>query len=119
MAGRFKLDENLPHDAETLLNEAGHDVETVLTEGLGGSSDPAVYETSKLEDRILVTLDLDFADIRLYPPSSHPGIWVLRPGSQNIENILSRLRGALRLWTTETATNRLWIVEHSRVRIHE
>ena len=30
MPVRFKLDENLPRDAEALLREAGHDVYTVL-----------------------------------------------------------------------------------------
>lgn len=39
MAGRFKLDENLPRDAEALLGEAGHDVETALSERLGGGPD--------------------------------------------------------------------------------
>jgi len=87
MAGRFKLDENLPRDAEGLLGEAGHDVETALNERLGGGPDRKVFDASQSEDRILVTLDLDFADIRLYPPSSHPGIWVLRPRSESIGNI--------------------------------
>src|SRR3990170_8670130 len=95
MAGRFKLDENLPRDAEGLLGEAGHDVETALNERLGGGPDRKVFDASQSEDRILVTLDLDFADIRLYPPSSHPGIWVLRPHTQSIENVLTLLKGAL------------------------
>jgi len=70
MAGRFKLDENLPRDVEGLLGEAGHDVETALSERLGGEPDRKVFDASRCEDRILVTLDLDFADIRLYPPST-------------------------------------------------
>lgn len=119
MAGRFKLDENLPRDAGTLLMEAGYDVDTALDENLGGSPDSTVYEASISEDRILVTLDLDFADIRLYPPESHPGIWVLRPRSHGIESILALIRSALTLWSSEPTRNRLWIVEPARVRIHE
>jgi predicted nuclease of predicted toxin-antitoxin system len=71
------------------------------------------------EDRVLVTLDLDFADIRLYPPPSHSGIWVLRPGTQSIQNALFALRGALALLGKEPAANRLWMVEASRIRIRE
>jgi predicted nuclease of predicted toxin-antitoxin system len=59
---RFKLDENLPRDAEELFLAAGHDVETVLSERLGGEPDRKVIEVSRAEDRILVTLDVDFAD---------------------------------------------------------
>ena len=33
---RFKLDENLPHQAALVLRRAGHDVSTVLEQGLGG-----------------------------------------------------------------------------------
>jgi predicted nuclease of predicted toxin-antitoxin system len=119
MPGRFKLDENLPRDVEALFREAGHEVETVLGERLGGGPDPKVFDTAKAEDRILVTLDLDFADIRLYPPSRHPGIWVLRAHSQSIENVLALLKGALAVFQTESAANQLWIVEPNRVRIHE
>src|ERR1700675_1358157 len=34
MPARFKLDENLPRDAEALLRKIGHDVHTVLDERL-------------------------------------------------------------------------------------
>lgn len=63
MAGRFKLDENLPGDAEALLESSGYDAETVLGERLGGGPDLEVLDASRAEGRILVTLDLDFADI--------------------------------------------------------
>lgn len=119
MAGRFKLDENLPGDAESVFSGAGHDAETALQEQLGGRPDPDIYLASLNENRILVTLDLDFADIRQYPPSDHPGIWVLRPASQGFENILALVRGALSVFEAEASENQLWIVEHGRVRIHE
>lgn len=89
---RFKLDENLPRNAEVLLQQAGHDVHTVLAEQLGGSPDPRVFSFSQAEERILVTFDLDFFDLRVYPPASHHGIWVLRPHTQSIENTLALLR---------------------------
>ncbi len=119
MAGRFKLDENRPRDAKSVFSGAGHDAETALQEQLGGQPDSNIYSASLKENRILVTLDVDFADIRQYPPSDHPGIWVLRPASQSIESILALLRGALAVFEAEAAENRLWIVEHGRVRIRE
>ena len=111
MPARFKLDENMPRDAEAVLREAGHDVHTVLDEQLGGNPDPKVFDASQAEDRILVTFDLDFSDIRAYPPAGHAGIWVLRPHAQSVENTLSLLRSALLVLETEPARNRLWIVE--------
>jgi predicted nuclease of predicted toxin-antitoxin system len=116
---RFKLDENIPVDAGEVLRDSGHDVETVLEEHLGGKPDPDVLKAASDENRTFVTLDLDFADIRAYPPSSYPGIWVLRPRAQDIDNVLALLRGALAVLESEEAENRLWIVEPGRVRIHE
>jgi predicted nuclease of predicted toxin-antitoxin system len=119
MAARFKLDENLPRDAVALLRNAGHDVDTVLDERLGGHPDPDVFDACQAENRILVTYDLDFADIRQYPPSGHAGVWILRPSSQSIENALSLLQGALRVVDSETVANRLWILQPDNVRIRE
>jgi predicted nuclease of predicted toxin-antitoxin system len=119
MPARFKLDENLPRDAEALLRKAGHDVQTVVDEHLAGSLDPGVFDASRKEERIFVTFDLDFSDIRLYPAASHKGIWVLRPHTQSIDNTLALLRGALVVLENESAHGRLWIVEPERVRIHE
>lgn len=120
MAVRFKLDENIPRDAGALMRDAGYDVDTVLDEGLGGGPDPGLFEICQAEGRVLVTLDLDFADIRQYPPARHVGVWALRPSSQSIENILELLRGALTvLRRGERIEGRLWIVERERVRSRE
>ena len=58
---KFKLDENLGSRTAHLFSEAGHGVETVFKEGLSGASDELIFETCFLENRCLVSLDLDFA----------------------------------------------------------
>lgn len=116
---RFKLDENLPRRVEPALRQLGHDVETARSEGLAGSRDPALLAACSLEDRILVTLDLDFADIRAYPPGSHRGIWVLRPAQQTFNEILSLVLAGTRLAATEQAAGRFWVIDERRIRIRE
>ena len=86
MALRFKLDENLPSAVKHLLSKLGHDALTALDQELGGRTDDEVANVCNAEDRILITFDLDFSDIRQYPPNSHPGIWILRPVTQSIDN---------------------------------
>ena len=61
---RFKIDENLHDDVATELAQHGHDVQTVYTEGLRGCDDDVLAEICRRENRAIVTLDLDFADIR-------------------------------------------------------
>ena len=119
MGARFKLDENVPRDAAALLRAAGHDVHSVSDEKLEGGSDTQLLDMCRKEDRVLITLDLDFADIRVYRPSDSAGIWVLRPPLKSIESSLAVLQGALALLASEPAKQRLWIVEQDRVRIRD
>jgi predicted nuclease of predicted toxin-antitoxin system len=119
MGQRFKVDENLPRAARALLIEAGYDTETVHDEGLAGCPDSRLLEACVVENRILITLDMDFADIRRYPASAHRGVWVLRPETQGITNTLAALKGALSLMAKERTASRVWIVEPGRVRIRE
>ncbi|PIX18063.1 hypothetical protein COZ71_00030 [Candidatus Desantisbacteria bacterium CG_4_8_14_3_um_filter_40_12] len=60
---RFKLDENLGTRTQRLFYAAGHEVKTVRDEGLQGTSDQHLYEVCGVEQRCLITLDLDFANI--------------------------------------------------------
>lgn len=63
----------MPARAAALLREAGHDATTVLEQGLGGVPDETVATACDTEERVLVTLDLDFADKRTYGSSDSPG----------------------------------------------
>lgn len=71
---RFKIDENLPVDLTDLLRSAGHDALSVFDQNLVGEKDPRILEVCRKEKRALVTLDLDFSDIRTYPPQQHYGL---------------------------------------------
>ena len=119
MAQRFKLDENVPRDADALLRAGGHDCHSVFSENIVGCSDEGLIEVCRREQRILVTLDLDFSDIRLYPHDTHPGIWILRPSSQSVTAVCSLLARALRMLDVESAEQRMWIIGDERIRIRE
>jgi predicted nuclease of predicted toxin-antitoxin system len=75
----FKLDENFSLRVRKLFAEAGHDVQTVRDEGLGGISDQDLFQVCCREQRCLVTLDLDFANVVRFPPGQATGIVVIRP----------------------------------------
>ena len=75
---KIKLDENILHRLVLLLRAAGHDVMDVTEENLSGASDPFVVKIAAAEDRVLMTFDKDFADIRQYPIGTHAGIIVFR-----------------------------------------
>jgi hypothetical protein len=69
------------------------------------------------EDRAIVTLDIDFSDIRAYPPTDYGGIIVLRLARLDKYRILSAIRRLLPVFGSEPLTGKLWIVDEVSVRI--
>jgi predicted nuclease of predicted toxin-antitoxin system len=59
---KFKLDENLDVRLAAAMQAEGLDGDTVLSEALSGISDEGIFEVCKTTDRVLITLDLDFAN---------------------------------------------------------
>jgi predicted nuclease of predicted toxin-antitoxin system len=114
---RAKIDENMPTEAADLLRDAGWECDTVYDEALGGAEDPRLIDRCRVEGRVLFTTDLDFADIRTYPPSDQVGIVVFRALKPSRAAVLGLVRTAIPVLASEWAERRLWIVEPGRVRI--
>ena len=114
---RFKVDENLPDDIAETLQARGHDAETVYGEGLRGKDDLTIAEQCQHEERAIVTLDLDFANITVYPPEEYPGLIVLRVADQSRVHVLRVFTHILDLIDQEPLSGHLWIVEDHQVRI--
>ncbi|HMA36374.1 MAG TPA: DUF5615 family PIN-like protein [Chloroflexia bacterium] len=117
---RFKLDENFGTRTQQVFQAQGHDVQTVRMEGLQGSPDQQIYAVCAVEQRCLVTLDLDFADVTRFPPAQVGGIVVIRvprnPSLPLLERLVNQFLQALAQMPLD---NQLWIVEPSRIRVHE
>jgi len=114
---KFKFDENLPSDLGALLRADGQDAHSVHDEDLRGADDSSIAKVCQAEQRILITLDLDFADITTYPPQDYHGIIVLRLVRQDRDTVLAMIPRILALLRTETIAQRLWIVDETRTRI--
>jgi len=76
---KLKLDENLSRHLKPVLIELGHDVLTAADENLLSRPDVEVAACAAREGRMLLTLDVEFADLRKHPPGSHPGTVLFRP----------------------------------------
>ena len=114
---RFKVDENLPHEIAALLVAHGHDAATVGDQNLTGANDESIAHICTSEDRVLVTLDLDFADIRAYPPQQYPGFVVLRLARHDKLHVLAVLERAIPELGRQKWQHQLWIVEERQIRI--
>ncbi len=128
---KFKLDENVGLEALEILHKHGFDAMTVPQQSLSGADDNHVAAVCRNESRILVTMDVEFANPVLYPPHLHGGIVVLRaPGRCTSQMILLLMETLCQALLTKDEPNEsmiplkspeqhLWIVEPGRVRLYQ
>jgi predicted nuclease of predicted toxin-antitoxin system len=115
---RFLMDANLPRSAAALLQQMGHDVVDVRDIGLRSAADDVVAGHARHNRQALVTRDIDFADIRNYPPADCAGIVVLRlPDDATAPQVMKLLEAFVGRedWLARLS-GRLAIVEAWRVR---
>ena len=116
----FKLDENFGKRTQHLFRTAGHDVQTVSSQGLNGRSDKKLYEVCCSEKKCLVTLDLDFADVTRFLPTKSSGIAVIRvPRNPSIALLEQLVNQFLKAVIKMPVEKRLWIIEPGRIRVHQ
>src|SRR6266478_8674813 len=75
---RFLIDANMPRSIIALVTNLGHEVEFARDIGLGAAPDQEIAARAQASGAVLLTRDLDFADVRRYPPALYSGLVVLR-----------------------------------------
>lgn len=58
---------------------------------LAGRPDAEVWRVTQREERFRITQDLEFSDVRKFPPGTHHGILLLRLHTPNRENLIRRV----------------------------
>ena len=115
----IKVDEDLPFQIAELLQDAGHSVETVVGEGMGGAKDRAVWQAVQAERRFLVTADKGFGDIRTYPPGTHGGVLLLRPDEDGIDPLVQLVRRVLRVGDLDRLRGTVTVASPRSIRIRK
>ncbi len=115
----FKTDENLPQLVTRRLRSHDLDVVSSAEQRLDGASDARFADVCRAERRVPSTLDLDFADIRRYPPGAGPGIVLLRPRSQARVDTAHVTELLARTLANDAVDGALCIVEHRRFRVRD
>ena len=116
---KFKIDENISKTVAYLLNDNGHDAETVYFEKIAGIKDEDLIELCKSENRCLITLDSDFSDIKKYPPNKYCGIILLKVISQSKSEVNNLIKRIIPILNTESIASKLWIVDNEKIKIRE
>jgi predicted nuclease of predicted toxin-antitoxin system len=114
---KIKLDENLPSDLADLFVSESHDVHTVPMELLNGQDDQTIFKAAISEGRILLTQDLDFSDVRVFKPGTHPGIVLIRLRDPSRRRMVERIRKILQTEAIESWEGCFVVITDKKLRV--
>jgi len=97
------------------LLSLGYDVVTTQGLGLSGADDDTVIDKAVALGRALLTRDMDFGNILLYPPAQYLGIVVLKMNPATTHAVHRVLKQALA--QTHDLTSTLLVVDRNKFRI--
>lgn len=114
---KIKLDENMPFRLSAYLRSLGHDADSVQEEKISGADDLTVWQHAQTEKRFLVTLDLDFSDVRRFRPGNHAGILLLRLATGNRALIVQRIQELFEGENVEKWSGCFVVATETRIRV--
>lgn len=88
---RFLGDMGIGLDVIKALREAGHACTHLVEEGLERLSDAAIMEKAAVEERIILTHDLDFGRLLVLSGEDKPSVITFRLSDMRPREVISRL----------------------------
>ncbi len=99
------------------LRTAGHDAVHLADQGLQRLPDRDIFAKAGLEGRIVLTFDLDFADIAAAAGTALPSVVIFRLSNARADSVIGRLTVALDAASPMLLSGAIVAVEDHRVRI--
>jgi predicted nuclease of predicted toxin-antitoxin system len=113
----FLIDQCVPRKFLREIRSWGYDASLVSEHIATDSHDSTVIALAQQIDAVLVTVDLDFANIFDYPPPNYAGIIVLRYEVEDEQGVMTTLRQALSDLKRDDLRGALVIIEARRYRV--
>ncbi len=108
----------MPLSAVEIIRKLGFQAEHARNAGLVGCSDKEIAAYAKKHNAILVTKDIEFGSLLLYPKGSHYGLLILRlPHYFTSKQIMETLEKFLTEIKPTILVNSITVLEIGRYRI--
>jgi predicted nuclease of predicted toxin-antitoxin system len=92
---KFIVDNSLSWRLAKQLRDMGHDAVHVKEWGLASAEDPAIFARAVIEDRIILTQDVDFGTLLAESDEPRASVVTFRLQSGRLDDQLNRLRRLL------------------------
>jgi len=113
---RIFIDECVWQVTRDFVQQLGHDMATVEERGLAGADDEIVLAQAVSENRALLTRDMHFSNILLYPPADYLGIIVLKIVPYTINPVHHTLTSVFAHFTQDSIKKALIVVDRNKFR---
>ncbi len=114
---RFLVDMGISPRVADYLNANGHEAVHAYREGLAQASDHEIFSRAIQENRIVLTHDLDFADIISRTMEKTIGVVIFRMSDTRSYLIIKRLEHVLETSSAALESGAVISVEESRHRV--
>src|SRR3989344_3441657 len=117
---RFLLDENMPFSAMRVIKLRGCEVEHVKLSSLKSCDDKEIAKYAKEKNAVLISKDIEFGSLILYPENCHYGLIILRvPYHFTGEQITNVLKEFFDSYNIEDLAGKKIILELGRYRVRK
>jgi predicted nuclease of predicted toxin-antitoxin system len=114
---RFLADMGVDIRVVKWLREKGHDANHLRDEGLHGMPNGEIFDKAISENRVILTFDLDFAEIVALSKGHKASIVLFRLHNTRTSNLISRLSAVLSESAVALEKGAVIVVEESRHRV--
>jgi predicted nuclease of predicted toxin-antitoxin system len=114
---RFLLDMGISPATAAFLRDSGYEAVHLLDQNLGRLADSDILIKARNEDAVLLTHDLDFADLVAASGARLPSVIVFRLRSMRPQNVNDHLASVLEHYGDQLEKGTVISVTESRVRL--
>ena len=114
---KFLADMGISPGAVRYLRQQGHDAVHLIEQNLGRLSDEAILAKARIEARIVLTHDLDFADLMAASRAELPSVVIFRLSNMTAANVKRYLDLLVQNHTESLERGAIFSVTEKRIRI--
>jgi predicted nuclease of predicted toxin-antitoxin system len=114
---RFLADMGVALRVVRHLRASGHDALHLAEQGLQRLPDRDIFAKARAEGRIVLTFDLDFADVAAAAGTTLPSVVIFRLGNAGADFVIERLTAAVDSAGPMLLSGAIVAVEDGRIRV--
>jgi len=116
---RFLIDAPLSPETARWLTAQGHDAVHVEARGLLRAPDEDILRAAAKDDRLVITMDLDFPELLATKALRAPGVILIRLSFATTSHLHERLTALLQAIDPDSLTETVTVLEDLRFRIRK